>query len=59
MSKPKRKDYERIDKDNFIDFLSSASPEEINQLISERGKPPKLIEPMFFFGKHKSNKENK
>lgn len=42
-----------IEKDDFIQFLASATPEEVNQYILEKGKPPKLIEPMIFF-----NKEN-
>lgn len=44
-----------IDKDDFIHFLSSASPEEVNKLIIEKGKPRKLIEPMIFF-KEKNEK---
>ena len=35
-----------MSKDNFIDFLASATPEEINQYIIEKGKPGKLIDPM-------------
>ena len=46
-----------VSKENFIEFLASASPEEINKLILEKGKPPKLIEPMVFF-KDKKNKNN-
>lgn len=48
MSKKKEKK-ESIDKQNFIDFVSSMTPEEINKLIEEKGKPPKKICPMFFF----------
>lgn len=48
-----------IEKDNFIEFLASASPEEVNQYILEKGKPPKLIEPMIFFDKSKEMKSNK
>lgn len=47
-----------IDKDDFIDFLASATPEEVNRLISEKGKPRKLIEPMIFF-KNKKDKNDK
>ena len=39
-----------ISKDNFIEFLSKATPEEVNQLIKDKGKPRKLIQPMIFFG---------
>ena len=47
-----------IDKDNFIDFLANAKPEEINQYIKEKGKPRKLISPMFFFDKKEDDKRN-
>ena len=50
MKKDKKIDT-KIEKDNFIDFLSSASPDEVNKLILEKGKPRKLIEPMIFFEK--------
>lgn len=46
MNKQKK---DSISKENFIEFISSASPEEINKLIEEKGKPPKKICPMFFF----------
>ena len=38
-----------INKNDFIEFLASATPEEINQYILEKGKPRKPIWPMFFF----------
>ena len=41
----------KIEKDDFIQFLASSSPEEINKFIEEKGKPRKLIEPMIFFNK--------
>ena len=44
-----------ITKDNFIEFLANATPEEVNQYILEKGKPRKLVEPMIFF-KDKQNK---
>ena len=47
-----------IEKDNFIEFLASASPEEINQYILDKGKPPRLIEPMIFFNKNENEKQN-
>lgn len=40
-----------ISKENFIDFLSSATPQDINELIVTRGKPPKRYSPLFFFKK--------
>ena len=47
-----------IEKDDFIQFLASASPEEVNQYILEKGKPLKLIEPMIFFNKPENEKQN-
>ena len=38
-----------INKQDFIDFLANSTPEEINQYILEKGKPRKVIHPMFFF----------
>ena len=46
-----KKDSFKIAKDDFIEFLSEATPEEVNKLILEKGKPRKLIEPMIFFKK--------
>lgn len=46
-----------VSKDNFIDFLASASPEEVNRFITEKGKPRKLIEPMIFFKNKDSRNE--
>lgn len=37
-----------IKKEDFIEFLMSASPEDINKYIREKGKPAKLIEPIIF-----------
>lgn len=48
MSKTKNKGFS-IAKEDFIEFLANATPEEINKYISEKGKPRKLIEPMVFF----------
>lgn len=38
-----------INKNDFIEFLASATPEEVNQYILEKGKPRKPVWPMFFF----------
>lgn len=46
-----------INRQDFIDFLASSTPEEINKYILEKGKPRKVIHPMFFFDKN--NEENK
>ena len=37
MKEKKKKD--TISKDNFIEYLSSCSPDEINKMIEEKGKP--------------------
>lgn len=47
----------KMDKDDFIEFLASATPEEVNALIVEKGKPRKLINPIIFFNE-KDNKKN-
>lgn len=36
-------DINSIDRKNFIEKLASLSPEEINTLIREKGKKPKLM----------------
>jgi hypothetical protein len=45
-----KKKKDSISKENFIEFLSSMSPVEINNLIEMKGKPHKKICPMVFFG---------
>ena len=45
-----------IEKQDFIKFLASATPEEINKYIAEKGKPGRLIEPIIFF--EDKNKKN-
>lgn len=49
MSKKNETQQGKIDRENFINFLASATPEEVSRMIIEKGKPPKLIEPMVFF----------
>lgn len=44
----KKNNTKLISKDNFINFLASSSPEEINNYIAEKGKPRKLYEAMIF-----------
>lgn len=46
-----------MEKDDFIDFLSSATPVEVSNLIANKGKPMKLIEGMIFFDKDNDNKK--
>lgn len=38
-----------ISKDDFIDFLAHATPEELNERILEHGKPRKLYNPIYIF----------
>ena len=39
--------YEReVRKENFLNLLASMTPDEINQLIIEKGKERKLIDPL-------------
>lgn len=39
----------KLDKENFIEQLSSMTPEDLNRLILERGKPPKPYSPIYFY----------
>ena len=33
-------------KEPFLELLSRLKPDEINKLIQEKGKPPKLVNPI-------------
>lgn len=46
-----------ISKNDFIDFLANATPEEVNRYILEKGKPRKLISPMYFFDRDDSKRK--
>lgn len=48
-----------ISKENFIDFLSSATPEQINDLIVKKGKPPKIYTPLFIYKRPEDREPNK
>ena len=37
-----------MDKNNFISILASMTPEEINEMLKNKSKPQKLIEPIKF-----------
>lgn len=37
------------EKDNFLKVLSAMSPDELNTLIKEKGKKPKLVKPIIRF----------
>lgn len=49
-----KNDTGKISRDNFIDFLATSSPEEINEFIKREGKPRKPIIPIVFFNDLKS-----
>ena len=39
----------KVDKEDFIDFLCRATPQEINEMILNRGKPRRPYCPFYFF----------
>lgn len=45
-----------IKKQDFIDFLANATPEEVNKYIREKGKPRKPCYPIYFFDEEDKNK---
>ena len=47
ISKPQKPKF-TMKKEDFISFLSSATPEEINNYIQEKGKPRKVFCPLFY-----------
>lgn len=38
-----------IEKEDFIAFLANSTPQDLNKLIEEKGKPKRLIDPFFPF----------
>ena len=48
-----------IDKTSFIDFLASATPEEVNKYIQEKGKPRKVVSPMYFYPREGEEQQEK
>lgn len=46
--KSKQKTKYVMPKEDFITFLASATPDEINQYIQEKGKPRKLFCPLIY-----------
>lgn len=38
--------FDGITKENFIEIISTMSPEDITKFISEKGKKPKLVKPL-------------
>lgn len=57
--KPNKPEKPAITKNDFIAFLSSATPEEINNVIAERGKPAKRINPIIFYDKREKKQGGK
>lgn len=51
----KKQDLQRIDKENFIDFLVQSTPEDLNRLIQEKGKPKKPYTPVFIYKNKEKN----
>lgn len=45
----------KIQKEDFIEFLSQATPKDINDYILKYGKPRKAIDPIIFY----DERENK
>lgn len=58
MAKSKKETNPKIDKEDFIDFLCHATPQEINEMILNRGKPRKLYCPFYVFENKKENPES-
>lgn len=46
-----------MNKHDFLEFLASATPEEINNYIQEKGKPMKLFCPIFYYTNPNNPKE--
>lgn len=51
----KKKTKPTISKEDFIEFLMQASPEDLNKLILEKGKPRKTYSPIYLFKNKKSS----
>lgn len=51
--KKKTPDKPRVAKEDFIEFLKAATPQDLNKLILEKGKPRKTHCPIIFSKKTK------
>lgn len=51
-------DKPKVQKEDFIDFLCRATPEEINDMILNRGKPRKPYSPFYVFRNKEKSNEN-
>lgn len=54
----KKNDTPSVPKEDFIDFLCRATPQEINEMILKRGKPRRPYCPFYFF-RNKEKSETK
>lgn len=43
----------KIDKEDFLNMLTNITQEQINKIIEEKGKSPKLISPIVFISNKK------
>lgn len=55
----KKKDKPTVPKEDFIDFLCRATPQEINELILNRGKPRRPYCPFYFFRNKEKSTDSK
>lgn len=55
MEKSKKIKTPEVSKEDFIEYLSSATPQELNDLIANKGKPRKPYSPFYLF---RSNEES-
>ena len=59
MGKNKKVKNPNISKEEFLEFLSSATPQELNELISNKGKERKLYNPFYQFRNTEEIQEEK
>lgn len=59
MGKNKKVKTPELSKEEFLEFLSSATPQELNELISNKGKERKLYNPFYQFRNTEEIQEEK
>ena len=59
MGKNKKVKTPELSKEEFLEFLSSATPQELNALISNKGKERKLYNPFYQFRNTEEIQEEK
>ena len=47
----------KISKEDFIEYLTHATPEELNELIDKKGKPRKPYYPFYVFRSKEVSKD--